>query len=363
MISKIHMEIIDTTLTRIVGPNAGADFADLYKAMGWLQRRRIDQNGLVTFTLQGQTTGTPLVHTYPTHLIVEHPDGDRLTIQGLGMNAIPSTFTDGRYGTPAATAAASNVAYLRTCFQTELRFAAAQRIDVRGTLGVAWTSLLTPSRSGLKNLLVTGAAMSSSGCGGILVNGSLSVDTVAVAYSASTTWYVGPNASLFSNNLYGVGATQFNMGISHSGNVIGYGGKFFLCQSGSDGIQAAHGAIIQINIGAQIYQCSGWGVNHWGASSLHMNNALITNSTGGILTTSASSWVYGTNVSTCGSGFAVAIGGQMDCNTTFTAEISAGYDYQATNGAFMYAASYQNGSAQFSPARQTVGNGNAYINA
>jgi hypothetical protein len=67
-------------------------------------------------------------------------------------------------------------------------------------------------------------------------------------------------------------------------------------------------------------------------------------------------------VSTAPQGFVVGLGGQMDCDTCTTAAIASG-DYVASNGGFMYAAAFQNPAAQFSPARNTFGNGGAYITA
>jgi hypothetical protein len=52
----------------------------------------------------------------------------------------------------------------------------------------------------------------------------------------------------------------------------------------------------------------------------------------------------------------------MDCSNCTSAAIGAG-DYISSHGAYMYAAGFQNPSAQFSPARNTFGNGGAYIEA
>lgn len=351
MLSPIDMAIIEAAVTKVVGPQAGADFADLHIASAWLSRRRIEKAGALTLALQGQA-GTALVHNYSADVIIAHPDGDRLTIQGSGMNSVPtnSSFVGGG-SVPAD--AATNVAMLRAAFQTELRFAAGKQLRLQGRVGM------------IRNFMVAGPSMSSAaGAGGINVTGYVNYDTVASVLSCSTCFNISPNATLSGSNLYAVGSYIFAVGLAHSSNLLNGGGYFVIAQTTSDGIQAAHGAIIQISANQpRITSCSGWGINHWGASSVHMQGSLIQFcGTGGVLTTSATSWLYGSNVSSCGQGFVASIGAQMDCDTCTTNSNTSG-DFTCSHGAYMYAAAFQSPSAQFSPSRNTFGNGGAYIEA
>jgi hypothetical protein len=364
MLSPIWMERIDTALTFNVGPNAGADFVDLNAAMFWLSRRRIDAAGSVNFSLQGSTSGNALIHNYSASVVIEHPDGDRLTITGPAPAFIPTpgNFTSTGYSAAAINNDANaNINTLRTAFRTELRFNGNFGLVCRGRVGL------------LQNFMVSGGAgfPTSYNTGINIWAGWTSINCVASVNSASTNWYVNVNASLTGTNFYSVGSTVFSVGLAHSADlIIGDAGSvassFVVAGAYVDGIQAAHGAIIQITTPTnmpRIYSCGQCGINHWGASSVHCED-LYTLYLGwvGVKTVSANAWVYNAQISYANQGFVVSQQGNIDCSNSYTAAIAAG-DYSAFVGGMMYAAGFTNGSAQFSPARNTLGNSNAYIAA
>lgn len=363
MTSKIHMELIESSIKLIVGPNTGADFPDLNAAMAWLNRRRITNTGLVTFQLQGKTGGA-LQHVYGGSINIAHPDGRRLTIQGPGMNFVPTPGNFWSANWNFAGNAANNLGMLKSAFQAEIHF-------TRGD-----STFYMSGRVGLvKDILVTGPAFGGAGNGGgigIGGGGYVFLDTVGSAYSASTCFYIDVNSTMAGTNMYAVGSGVFAVGLAHASNLLvgagsahGGSGSFVIAQSYSDGIQAAHGAIMQFDLSAtrpRIYDCSGYAINHWGASSLHCAYLFAWWCwNGGVATASAVSWLYGSQVSNCpGIGLLASTGAAMDCNTA-TISSNDGGDYVCAHGSFMYAAGFQIGSAQFSPARNTWGNGNAYI--
>ena len=110
------------------------------------------------------------------------------------------------------------------------------------------------------------------------------------------------------------------------------------------GIQAAHGAIMQIGADNRVARSIVRPVRHQSLgrvvvayeplSDRHSINGI------GILTDSANSWVYDGNISNAGQGFYCSTGGSMDCSNSVTAAIGSG-DYVAAHGAYMYAAGFQ----------------------
>jgi len=384
MLTPIHLERIETALTKIVGPNAGADFADLIVAMEWLGRRRIGMKGLLTLSLQGSTSAPALAHpTYTQNVIISHPDGDRLNIVGPAPVSVPTSHGSFTYHNPPNATninadTATNVATMRSLFRTELKFAAGFTLFLLGRVGL------------IRNFMVSGPGLTATPMShGIMIRGGrTTVDTVASCNFNGACFYIDENASLDGRNVYGFGTSVFAFGLAHASVLLvsdigglldvapGTPGYFFAGNSYVDGIQAAHGAIMQISCvgtagvpqwnggGTRIAQCGQRGIDHWGASSLHLTGNALINVIGwiGVQTVSAFSWLsQGTlNVSTANQGVLVSTGGGMDASTVLTSACAAG-DYFSLHGSYMYAAAFQNGSAQFSPARNVVGNGNSYI--
>jgi hypothetical protein len=111
-----------------------------------------------------------------------------------------------------------------------------------------------------------------------------------------------------------------------------------------------------------IYSCGGDAIYMYGSSNANMNKLFIyyCNGMGLNATSSATFRSDGGNVSNAGYGFVVTVNSDANVPNWMTANCTNG-DYTATIGASIYASGYQNGSAQFSPTKNTNGNGNAYI--
>jgi hypothetical protein len=380
MTSPINRERIEAAVTFIVGPQAGADFPDLITAMKYLNRRRIGMSGAVTLSLQGATSGNALVHSYTSTVVITHPDGSRLGIVGPTLaNSVRADSFTSVYPPNAGNIAndtISNLNMMRAAFRCELNFAAGCSLIFLGYLGI------------LRNVLVTGAGLGATPAGnGVFVTGGwINVDTVASSNCNGACWYIDDNSTVDGRNFYADGSTSMAVGIAHGGAlVIGDGvrsfppggptvsspGWCYIGQSYVDGIQMTFDGCVQITStgaggsGARIMGCGQRLVDHWGDSSFFMGaRAVLMAHAGwqGVCTVSATAWCGGINCSSCNQGFLVSTNGVIDCDTCYTAGIAAG-DYVATHGSFMYAAGFQNGGAQFSPARNVVGNANAYIEA
>lgn len=379
MLSQIDMAVMPITMTKVVGPQAGADFADLNEAMNWANRRVFDKDGLLILNMQSQNTGTPLVHNYAVPIIIDHPQGDHIVIRGAGMNGIaniPVQTTGYSIGAILADANA-NLAALRQQFQCEIHFTTAGTgFYIRNNLGM------------MQNLLVTGLGPQGGSVTGIAVteNSYLFIDTVAVSHCSGGTWYLSMNSTISGQNFYSNGCSPF-VGLNYGSQLtIGEcaasgskrltvplntgNGHFCICASLVDGIQMTFSSSVHVALYANvpgIYSCYNYGINHWGNSNVHMGNLHIGYcGVGGICTVGAvaaigSSTPGGTNISSCGgNAITVSQGGELDASYSLTAG-NGGYDYQAAHGSYIYAGGFQNSGAQFSPARNTWGNGNSMV--
>ena len=359
MLSPIWMERIDTAVSWIVGPNAGADFADLNAAMLWLTRRRIDIQGTVTLNLQGATAGAALVHNYSASVFLEHPDGSRLSIVGGAMtppssNGLTSTGADAGHINADSNA---NIAALRNVFRTELRFSGHNGILVRGIIGL------------FSNILVTGGTtMGTGGANQNLIGvaaGHLNINCVCAGICSGCAWYIDINASVSGSHFYAIGSQFFSVGLAHSANLVITDSNFAIAGAYVDGIQAAHGAIMQMSQSnrPKLYSIGQTGINHWGASSVHCASISgLHIGWYGISTVAANSWVQSSQFSYIGiSAYYASQNANMDCDTCYGAAVN-GAVYSCNNGAFMYAAAPQ-GQATFTPTPNTFGNSAGYISA
>lgn len=383
MLSPIYRERIEVASTFIVGPQAGADFADLNAAMKWLNRRRIGMNGSVTLSLQGATSGNALQHIYTQSIVIAHPDSSRLAIVGPTPTAEPTASNFSSTYPPVAgninADIAFNLSMVRGKFRAEINMASGVSFFVLTPLGM------------LRNVLIVGPGLTATpASNGLQIFAKTFYDTVCSCNFNGCGLGIDINASFTGRNLYAFGSTVFPIGISHAGVLLvndlkynfpvgsasGAGtaapGWFFCGNSYVDGIQMTFDACVQVDCtgntsNARIMGCGQKGIDHWGDSSAIFagagRGAMIAHCGQiGILTVTASASVGGLLVASCNQGFVTSTNGTIDCSNASTTGIAAG-DYVATHGSFMYAAGFQNGAAQFSPARNVVGNGNAYIEA
>lgn len=370
MLSPIWMERIAGTVQYVVGPNAGADFTDLNAAMQWLQRRRIADNGALTFMLQGATSGPALIHTYNVSILVEHPDGDKLTIAGPAPVAIPrkGNFTTTGYSAgPINNDANNNVTMLRNNFRAEIRLAAtsgglATQFTCRGNIGL------------ITNLLITGGATMGSGppqqnLMGIQ-GGKVRIQCVAAAISSGCTWYIDTNATLYGQDFYAVGSQGFSVGMSHNSNLLMGNdavtgqGSFIVAGAYVDGVQATMNAVLQfsgVSDRGTFYSIGQFCMNHWGGSAFHVQNAWCLYCAWGLVQISGASTNYSatSQISYSNNCITCSQGAYTDFSNGYGAAIG-GYSHFAAHLAGIYAAGFQ-GSWVTSPARNSFGNGGGYI--
>lgn len=373
MLSPINMAIIDTTLTKIVGPNAGADFANINVAMAWANRRKIDETGWLLLQLQHQSTGAPLVHSYSTNVIIDHPHGDRIHLLGGPMNFLP-TLPNVSSGGNIRALAAANMTYLRTAFQCELDFAAGFGIIIRKVLGL------------MQNIMVVGAGFDAlpKGYGIYLTeSSSMYIDTVACCMYNATTWWIDAGSSVKGKNFYSCGTTGYvvvQQGATMLISDIAKGGPFAvpissgtnhweIVDSLSSGIVVQYGAALQVDLdtvhNARIADCAGNGLQMFGNSSAVIGGTpgpkLFISSIGGtavqVINGSAASITYCAIVGGA-YGFMAQIGSTIDCSYGTSSTITYA-DFYAGYGAFILAVGA--GGAQSSPTMNTVGNANAMV--
>ena len=363
MLSPIDMAVISTPLTYTVGPDAGANFVDLVEAFSWAGRRRIDYDGQLIFALQSQTTGSPKVHTYNKSVNMNHPDGVRITIKGAGMNFIPSpgNFGGGYYsnvgpgsasGVVSEATAWTNV--LRQAFQVELHFNATYGASIFGAI------------VNIQNVLFTGSGVGQSGqslitigeSGGIFTNclGSCLTD-VPVS--------IDQNSEMSGSNFYAFGMGHY-VAIAH-GSRMSFGGtnsSWMVGDSYVDGVQMTFNSTLHLDCREtypRLFSCLNVGLNHWGDSPVHAISLNCINCWGFacIVCNQCISYVPNGQCTNAYRGYAVSFG-SMDCSNTYTYAIVY-TDYYAAFNSEMYAAGFQNGSAQFVPTRNTTGNANSEI--
>lgn len=367
-VSRIDVEIIDTAITKIVGPNAGADFADLIAGFLWASRRRFAANGSLTFSMQGKTGGA-LVHTYNSDLVINHPQGMNISIVGSGMNSLPAPGDfSSNARTPAAVSseATANTNMLRGKFQTELKFTGTAGIKIFDDLGL------------IKNILVTGKGIGgTANQNGIYVdsNSYVGIFTVGSCLFPGFTWYLDTGSMAWGKNFYSVGSGNY-VGVSHAATLIIVEGltgpgmpagpsHFVVADSLVDGIQASFGANIQVSCASQpwIFGTVNNGINMWGSASINMPGAIFYNCAQyGLLVVQAVANVAGGAVDYGNYGYTVSTSGSIDCSSCSSSGIAIA-DYQSMHGSYMYAAGFTNDGAQFAPARNTYDSSGAIIEA
>jgi hypothetical protein len=372
MLSPINMAIIDKTVTKIVGPNAGADFVDLNVAMAWANRRKIDDSGWLMLQLQHQSTGAPLVHNYSTNIVLDHPHGDRIYILGGPMNFIPAL--PNATGGPIRSMTPLNMTYLRTAFQCEIHFTTAGfGLAIKHSIGL------------MQNLLVTGAGYDATpaAMGIYLTDGaSLFIDTVASCMFNACCWWIDAGSALRGRNFYSVGSTQYcvleqgatmiiadvNTGPGEFPTQVPLStgpGHFEICDNLSMGIVVQYGASLIVSLTAghypRICDCStnGLQVNQCASAVIGGLYCSYCQGGAGIIVLAGSTAALSGGFSTYANyGYLSQLGSSIDASYSTTGGIIYA-DYEAAYGSFILATGAQ--GAQFSPTINTVGNGNAMI--
>jgi hypothetical protein len=215
----------------------GADFTDLVAGMNWLAQFVITPTGSVTFIC------APGKWTYTQAVELNHPNMDRVTIQGSALLAptpAPNNFSVTGYHVAADGNA--HIIYLRTIHATELAFTGGVNGFVVYNLGCT-----------LRYLLITGSQTVAPGPGGgnegplqgngILMYADVSVDGVSI-------WGFGSCGIITKQNTLRM-ITSLSFVVSYCGwqGLLVQGGNFFaqfnsaviLVSNGIDGINCNGG--------------------------------------------------------------------------------------------------------------------------
>ena len=365
MLSPIDNAVIGISMTRTVGPDAGADFVDLEAAFQWAGRRRIDYDGSLHFNLQKQTTGTPKVHTYSKNVYLNHPDGVRIYVNG-GINGSPPTpgaFGGGYYSSvgPGNAAgvvqeAAAWTGVLRNTFQVELHFTGTYACVVLG------------SSINISNILFTGSGTGQSGQSLFVVgsSGCAAMNCCGFCQSDANV-FIDHNSEIYGKDFYVFGMGHY-VAISHGSRLtmggVSNGGTFMVGDSFTDGVQMTFNSTLHASCPEtypRFFSCLNIGLDHWGDSPVYAPYANFINCWGFacILTNQAISYLPLGAATNAYRGYAVSFG-SMDCNQSYTAALVI-VDYYAAFNSEMYAAGFKNGAAQFFPTLNTTGNSNSTI--
>jgi hypothetical protein len=211
-------DIIDQNITFTVhGTNP--NFANLNIAFEYLSKFKITQNGSVTLQLAAGVGGSAFAYT--TTVTVDHPNADRITIQGQPLAATPtsSSFVNNGFAS-RSTDRATTLANLRACYTSELAFSGANG------------SFLISNGCTFKNLLITGDRVSATNLVNAYGGALFFTINVSLANAGVNGIDVGPGSGLYATGI--LSAT----GCGGSGLVASYGGSIY-CTGGSSTLVVA----------------------------------------------------------------------------------------------------------------------------
>jgi hypothetical protein len=285
--------VIDNWRTYTCGPTG--TFPSFLEALQFLSRYRITHNGFVTLQHQAGrfNYGT-------TGILVDHPNANRIVLQGATMTQTPdSTFFP---ITGSTTAQRTNdravaLANMRNCFATEIDFSGGAGIVVTGPGGVTIDALLCVGDR-------TGPVQNA----GLAVWSTLCVVKSAAFHNFGGFGLGGYNAKIIvSTFLAGVGSIKSGVGLADCGAILsnGYliassndydgcevgfdsslrcnGQGYFLCAgNGNNGIDAFSGGMIESPpYSAHVYNAN-YGANSNLGGKIFANNCFLQhNATGG----------------------------------------------------------------------------------
>ncbi|HEY2210284.1 MAG TPA: hypothetical protein VGH62_01450 [Bradyrhizobium sp.] len=284
--------LIDTPITKTVH-GASPDFATLTDAFYWLSKYRITQTGSVIFNIRaGQFSYGA------TNLVFDHPNADRVTINGTTLLTAPITTTTfgftGFSSTARATDRGTQLTALRAVYATELQFTGGAGIIVKRG-GSIWNRLLiTGDRTGSVDAALFYAqaqvtvgdisAANGGGAGIAAVGGGAAITvtnqisgsgcvTTGIAVSDSGDILFGNTAKLYgvTNDAYGIRATAGTIRANSTGIACSQGNGAHGIAGDTNGIvESASGSISQTNGGNGAYASSGRCI--FGAGCTFRNN-------------------------------------------------------------------------------------------
>jgi hypothetical protein len=279
----------------------------LIAAMNYLSKYRITNNGFVTLAIAGTVSGVAARWIYSQVVTIEHPNLDRIAIQGAPLIGPPVLGTDFVYTGNRGQDAAAQLTMLRGRFATELYFTNGAYINVNGSLGFGGAP--NPGAPGLMNLLIS--ADGSVNSGGLQINNSY----MAIGNCSIQNGYLGIicNNSYFWTTLDFVSACGCNYwGFEFQGCMALGATQTIACSNGGPGWMIQVGSAIRQggnfivysrgNIGAGI-QCS------TGGSASVAGSQFLNNTTYGIYNTQGQITCPNSNFSGNASGPMYAWGG------------------------------------------------------
>lgn len=340
-----YIGYINAPITKTVY-GAGADFPDMPSALYWASRYIITQTGQLTLQI---TPGQHIENA--TRIIVDHPNANRLIIQGGTAAALASSdfvFT-GNTGAALSNDQANQLTMLRTKYNTELRLTNTTWMDIR-TGGTIQNLLITgdgtfPASPGNSRHLVTftndvyvqNVSIHGSGGSGLGVNGAR---CCFFAGTVSVSGCVGAGLNIYTS------CAIESVLICASNNYAG------LTCGGSIGWNTG-GAMTMKGNGLQ-------GAIIAGTVTIKAGSQFISNNQNGMV---VQGYVDVQNSSFSGNGYAgisALNNGSVIARTgTFTGNISFSVEAQAGANVDIRGASYP--ALSVSPAINTSGNGNAFI--
>lgn len=340
---------ITTALTKTVY-GAAPDFATLTEAYDWLSRRRITQTGSVKLELRA---GQHIKNSAGNSLNFLHPDGARISIEGAALTAAyPANAAFAATGFSSVTRAANtatNLTLLRGVFATELRFTGGAGCAFLGSLG------------SIKNILFTGDG--SAADGPQFINGDGSIDAVVAVGFGSRGVVISGGGGWGVSKVSGVG--NAGVGVFIDGTTIGLTGPLGGYGNGSHGVSIGSKSAVS-NSGGNINGNGNAGNGVLCDSSMAICGAASTaNNNGahgfqGISAIRLDAKSCTASANTAGVGFLASEGSFVDAQNSGGTGNSAGYI--ASDGSRLkVAGGGANGTIQYSPALNTIGNGNSII--
>lgn len=380
---RFAAHLAETVITANKTINVPGDFATIQAALDSLKKAWIPRDVTVTI----QVASGAFNHTSP--IIVDHPCGSRIKI--IGATPITTSIT----GNGTVTGSAGNWS-VPILVQSTSGIAAGGYVIIRDTAGTGdhyafrgiWKVISVDSATQItvQNTHRAGTFPTATLSGGTVV----ALKTI-LEFTSSTGLIVRPGTTLgFIDNIALVGDGSNNngidIGVDDATGTRGYaaikaGSNFGVNGFGGNGIFAVSAGFIF----GPVYSCGngGYGVLGRLPGVVIGTGVFSGNGASGVL---ANLGLIVANKSTaCGnkySGFATEAGGRVDCNTCIatgngdkgffssnggfiyaantTAFGNTNSDYGAYNGSTIFALGYV-GSPTFSPALNTVGNGNSII--
>jgi hypothetical protein len=241
--AQVQNYIIDAPVSKTVH-GTSPDFADLNAAFEWVSQYRITKNGSVAFNIRaGQFTYAA------TPIVFEHPDGDRITINGATMLAaapLASNFTcTGSSSGARASDATTNLAMLRTKYATEIKFTGANGLTINGNLGL------------LDKVLITGDG--TAGGAGIVanLNALAKFGAVSIHGFGATGFYQSAGLLGITTCLTASGNTGSGVVFANYANCTPAGGTICAFGNGGNGLGINSGWELDPNSSAGILSCCG----------------------------------------------------------------------------------------------------------